>query len=110
MYCLQETILLTIFQMLRHEIRRVFDLVIDNFAVLHNWNNLRIDETTVRLQAQGVVTFLDFPVDLRIDSDVKTALVFCYRRSMSSLTFLSAEAFMLAEKSFSICSSFLSMR
>ena len=59
---LQETIFLTIFQVLCHEIGRILDLVVDHLAVLHNRHNLGIDETTVGLQTQSVVTLLDFLV------------------------------------------------
>ena len=50
MHRLQEAVFLAVFQVLCHEIGRILDLVVDHLAVFHDGNNLRIDETTVRLQ------------------------------------------------------------
>ena len=48
--------------MLRQEIRRILDLIVNHLAILNDGNNFRIDETAVRFEAQSVVTLLDFLV------------------------------------------------
>ena len=51
MLCLQETVFLSVFQMLRHEIGGVLDFIVDDLAVFNDRNDFRIDETTVGLQS-----------------------------------------------------------
>ena len=89
---LDEAIVLAVIEMLLQEVAWIVDLIINNFAAFHNRNYVRVDESAIRFETEGVVTslhlFVKFWVNLHSISfdEVLTCLVVAFRFNSLNLS------------------------
>ena len=82
---LNKAVILAVIEMLLQEIAWIVDLIINNFAILHNWNDVRVDETAIRFESESIVTFLHLFMKFRVDihsislDEFLTGLVVAFR-------------------------------
>ena len=60
---------MTVVKLLGEEVIRIADFVIDDLSVFLDRHDVRIDESSVWLQAECLISLLHLPVELWVDID-----------------------------------------